>query len=504
MSAPPLSYLEKRWASGYRNGFGDQLIRTSRVQVNRPFQAQLDTDTFRSVSPYGRRMMMTLARWLYWNSSAVRSAVNDTAFFSASSFVPQFEGKDQAWGALAEDWMWEHDKICHTRGWPYNMATLRKNAIVGAILDGDHGVILCKTEAGYPRISSVPGHRIGNGTFGDTVLGGDMDGAKIVDGVIVDDYLSPIGYRVLDASDVGFRDYAARDMMLVFSPFMSDMVRGLSIVGCAAFEWEDLRKARELEIAAQRLASSVGIVEHNEKGEADDTEALLGAPEFDDDGKLRTMTTETVDGVENRYYRAGSNSTLETLKFDRPSVNQRAFRDDVMRELLEGMGWSFDFGLNPTQAGGASMRIVIEKINRRIDEVRSVLVESMQRRIDGFRVSCAVQLKQLPFNPDWWRWSYQGSAKLTADAQYDSNVDIQQRKGGSKTLAKSAAQQGDYWRDIRKQKRIEAEDLLTTASELAKTYGTNIEFVVSLLEKPDTNPIQQSAEAQPANAAPQQ
>ena len=95
-----------------------------------------------------------------------------------------------------------------------------------------------------------------------------------------------------------------------------------------------------------------------------------------------------------------------------------------------------------------------------------------------------------PFNAEWFKWTYQGPAKLTADAKYNSDVDLQERRAGQKTLAKSSAERGDYWRDTRKQNETEADDLLERATRISVKHGVSIELAISLLEKTDNNPIQ--------------
>lgn len=522
--AAPLTFLEKKWAAGYGS---NKLIRAATQTPDRVNIEPLDRDIHRSISPMGRRVLMSIGRWLYWNVSAVRGTVNEMADLAVASYIPQFEGADQAWGTQVENWMHEHDKICDVRGWPFTMSTYRKNLVRGVIVDGDMATMLVKNRDGYPMIQVFPAHRIGS-KFGDAVVkGGVYDGAKIIDGCIMDDQGRVIAYRVMlsdsPIDSENYQDVPARDLFLSYLIETPDQVRGISTLGASCFDWQDVSEARRFELIAQKLGSSIGIIETNETGEADRSKKLLtrtAAANFDqtDSGTkthLSTTATETVDGVSVRYHRAGSGSKIEAFQNDRPTANQQAFRDDVIREALHGMGWSFDFSYNPTKIGGAPMRVVVDRINRKLECLREDVVMPAQRRIDGYRVACVMdnpartdkQVTLFPFNEDWFKWSYQGPAKLTADAKYQSSVDIEERKAGLKTLAKSAAERGDYWKDLRKQNQDEVTDLLERAKELSDKHGVSMEVCLTLLQDQSsystvTNSAAATSEAQADNAAP--
>lgn len=501
MATTPLTFLEKKWASSA--GVGRNVLLNASVQNDQRKRIErLDVDTHRSVTPYGRRTLLSLGRWLYWNSSAVRGTINEMADLAVASYIPQFEGSDQAWGSEVEAWLYEHDKICDVRGWPFNMATYRRNLIRGVLIDGDMATMLTETAEGYPMIQVFPSHRIGS-SFGEGIVqGGQYDGARITDGVITDGQGRPIAYRVYNEGEViigsgTFTDVPARDMFLSYLVETPDQIRGISILGASCFDWQDLAESRRFEIIAQKLGSSIGLIETNETGEADKTKKLLSRSSTNFETQtggtppaLSTTATETVDGVSIRYHRANSGAKIEAFQNDRPTSNQQAFRDDVIREALHGLGWSFDYSYNPTKIGGASMRVVVDRINRKLECLRNDVVCPAQTRIDGYRIAKVMdnparpdkRLTLFPFNKDWYRWSYQGPAKVTADAKYQSSVDIEERKAGLKTLAKSAAERGDYWKDLRAQNQSEVEDLLQRADELAKKFNVSKELAITLLQ----------------------
>jgi hypothetical protein len=89
------------------------------------------------------------------------------------------------------------------------------------------------------------------------------------------------------------------------------------------------------------------------------------------DGTMMQPYTETIDGVRNQFFRAGTGSKIEEIKSDRPSVNSQNFKKQVMREALQGIGWNYDFTLDATahsvalRAGSALRRSTSRSVSFR-------------------------------------------------------------------------------------------------------------------------------------------
>jgi capsid protein len=445
---------------------------------------------------------VTIGRWLYHNSPELRGAVREMADLAASSYIPQFYGSDKVWGNKAEEWLYEHDKICDVRGWPYNMATYRRNLVLAVLRDCDLGTLLTETPEGYPLIQPLGAHRIGSGSGSERVAGGEFDGANIYDGVITDDYGRTIGYRICDpATGAPDRDISANDMFLSFLPEYVDQGRGISELAAAFFDFQDTRESRTFNLLAGKIAASIALVEKNETGEADSAKAIVSGGEYDaDDNTKSTIHQETVDGGMIRYFKAGTGSSIESFSYDRPGANSQEFEDRVIRAAFAGMGWSYDFSLNPTKAGGAQMRIVIDKINRRLKSIQDLVLLPAMRRIDGWRISKAIKLGLLAPSKEWYMWDYQGPSRLTADAKYESDVDLQELGAGVGTLASAAARRGTYWEDVRGQQDKEVTDLLTRATIQAKKFGISLEQAITLYRQVGNYSTITNSTPEPADA----
>lgn len=453
----------------------NSLFQTATQTSDRKRINLLDMDVHRTVTSLGRRTMMTLGHNVYANFHPIRAAINEKAEYASSSFLPQYFGANKDWGIVAETWMEQHDKIIDVAGPPYNMRLYRLLLLISLMREGDMLTVLVKTPGGYPLLQCIPGHRVGSNPDILFVRGGPYDGARIIDGVIIDDYCRALAYRVNTSENpfdyTHFIEIPARDAFLSFIPLYRNQLRGFSPLGMIAFSAQDIGETDLFERISQKLAASISLIEKNELGEA------MGAS--NSDGQMVKATASdpmpeelvTDSGAIIRYLRADPNHSLEALKYDRPSANQRNFRHDMLRDAFAGIDWSIDFSLDPTKVGGAPLRVVIDKMNRAIAAMQDLALRPALERIDPWRVSVATQLEILAEDPDWFKWAHQGPAQLTADAKYNSDVDVQETRNALKTRRKALAQRGDYIDDVDAETERDADNKWARAIRIAKKHA---------------------------------
>jgi capsid protein len=427
---------------------------------------QLDQDMHRNVSAMGRKQLLTLGRWLFWNFPAVSGAILEQAMLATENFKPQYYGESKRWGDKAEEYLLNWEKTADIAGWPYDMDYYRNNLVIHELRDGDVGTIMTRGEGGVPRIQVIAGHRIYNPTGEPFVRGGPFDGSRICDGVIIDDYRAPIAYRVVDEDGESFTDIPASNMFLSFTPKACDQVRGISALATAVFDWQDIKESRHYELIAQKAASAVALIEENEAGEADPADGIIKtAATFDSSGNKTALDTQEVAGGLYRYFKAGTNAKLQAFSYDRPGTSVQQYQETIIRDAFQGMEWSYFFSHDPSKIGGASMRVVVEKINRVIRK-RQKMVSQAMARLHGWVISVAVLRGELPFNKDWWKWEYQLPPEITADKKYDSDVDLQEYEAKFTTLRDICARRGKYWEEVQDQYLLEQKRLQEKAEEM--------------------------------------
>jgi capsid protein len=431
---------------------------------------------------------MTLGRWAYCNFPDVRGALRQQAEYSSAVFVPQFWGADKEWGKVAEMKMHVNDAICDVAGQPYNHRLYRRNLIIAVKRDGDALTVMVK-RGKEARLQLIPGHRVGSRYEETVVRGGRYDGARIIDGVIMDDAGAAIAYRVLTGSNpfdyTRYIDIPAHSAFLSFDPDFIGQVRGFSSLGASMFNWQDIAEARRLELLAQKINAGIAIIETNASGTAIDSarHALSTGTTAGTATGLNTEAME-VDGVQIRYLKAKSGASLSAHESNRPSANSQAFEAKIVRSNFYGMDWSVDFSLDPTNISPAPLRVVVEQINRSIAGNQDIILAPVCTRYNAFRLGTWMENEELPFNVDWWKFAHQSGARLTADAKYDSEIDQAEVASGMSTDKKACGKRGDYYEENYEQREREVNLKAEAAKRLAKSAGITFQEAYSLLWMP--------------------
>ena len=446
-----------------------------------------DKDAPQLVGRESRRALMSFGRELYQNASIVRGALNEMASLATSSFIPQFDGDDVTWGDTAEDWLYEHDRVCDVRGHPYNMDSINRLLVLSVLRDGDCFVLLTEAENGWPMFQIVPAHRVGaRGNEGQYLNGGPFAGYAFNDGCVINPYGRVVAYKVLGESEESDRIIDSASLVPAFQPSFADQIRGFSALACAVIDFQDVHESRRLELVSQKLLAALTLVESNETGMADSaSEVFTGITTSTTPAEV--VHTQEHYGGEVRVFRAGTGSKIEAVTGDRPTYNQQQFAESILRQAVHGLGWSYDYSVDPTKVGGALGRVVVDKINRRLNEIRQKILAPVRRRMDGYRIAKAINLGLIPPSDEWMKWTYQGPGDITADRKHSSDVDRQEYQMGFATLSEIQSRRGAWWQDTVRQKAREARFI----TEEAERNGVPVDMIQMLT--PNGNP----ASAQP-------
>lgn len=441
--AAPITALERRLQSRISN---NSLIRAATQTTQRKQVASLTYDTHRNVSAIGRRTLCSIGRWLYWNFDAVRAVVDEMARLAVSSYLPQYYGSDKEWGRMAEDFLWEQDKFVDVRGFPHNMASIRRAIVRETLIDGDLGILLADVQ-GEPRIQTWRSHRI---DLSSTKGTGQYEESPLVDGVVTNDYGRPIAYALTNEKGT-FQQYVlARDFILAYDPKHCDQVRGISELGVSAFNFQDVEESRRFQLLAQKIGATYAFKVFNEDGSPDATANILSAPASDpnSDNSITAVPQELHQEGRMIYFRSNSGDNIEPVYDDRPGANWQEFQEKMVRGALAGLGWSYDFTIDPTRIGGAPLRVVVDKLERKLVEIREHILNPVLRRIDGWRIAKAINNGRLPANAEWYAWEYQGPAQITADKKYEAQVSEIELTRNLSSLQRQTGRRGEYWEDV--------------------------------------------------------
>lgn len=465
----PFRVIDRRSTSGYAAS-SNTLYSGATQTGDRTAVATLDRDQHRSITSLGRRNIMTLGRHLFANYPAVTGSLLEQAILPTEHWSPQFWGDDKDWGLQAEDWLFEWSKICDIAGWPYDYDTYVMGLILAELRDGDSATLLTENTDGYPMIQVIPSHRIRCNNYARVVENGRYSGRRIIDGVIVNDQRRPIAYRIWDEAFSEYEDISASNMFLSFLPVWQDQVRGLSTLASSVYDWMDLKDSRGFELLAQKASAALALIEENESGGIDTAKSVIKSAATFSDAEKQTLTEEKLSGGTVRYFRSNTGAKIAAHSYNRPGDSTQRYQADVIRDAMSSLGWSYWFTVDPTKPSGASMRIIVDKINRFI-RWRQKMLRKACARIHGYAVAKAIKLGLLPFSEEWWKWEYQPSQEITADRKYDSDVDVQEYSNAFTTLKSACAKRGEYWEEVQDQWLREKFRKMARAKEIASEFG---------------------------------
>jgi hypothetical protein len=226
-----------------------------------------------------------------------------------------------------------------------------------------------------------------------------------------------------------------------------EQTRATTALAQSVYDALDFTDSREFELLAQKACAANALIEENATGEMDSTAAILNlAGTSNTDGSAATLTSQKLEGGLYRYFRANSGQGLKAFHYDRPGSNVMAYQDAIIRDAFVGLEWNYLFTVDPAKIGGASMRVVVEQINRTVKNLRAMLAKSA-RRADRFAVACAIDNGELAFDREWFRWDYMPARMVTADAKYDSDVAVQEINSRLSTHEAESGKRGRYWQD---------------------------------------------------------
>jgi hypothetical protein len=500
---------------GTTYGYNNTLIEAATPSTDREQTTLVDYDIHRTISVQGRRLLLSMARTVFWRFPALHGSVLEQANLAVSTYTPRFGGKNKDWGDRGTTWLHDWHQVFDLAGWPYDDETYRELLIISCIIDGEMGTLLTEDGSGNPRIQIIPSHRIGsryqtggsarvryagNQMFIDDVLVDDSLPfqfstpvewvAPITDGVIVDGQARALAYRVYDDPAVSsqYRDFSARDMFLSFIPMFPGQLRGISLLASSVFPWEDVHEWRKFEMLAHKVFSGQTIVEENETGDIDASKQLVAGPQFtpaavDADGKaipqqLVAPAMVKIEGGAYRIFKSKTGSKLTPFETNRTSPNTTAFMEMTVRDAFRGTEWDAFFSLDPKSVGGAPMRVIVDKINRTLKKRRRLPHKAM-RRIDVYGLAKgALRTGELPMDPDWFRWHYQGPQDITADRRYESQTDLEEYEAGWMNLEDIEKKRNGDWQGKRAQRTVEVRDKFKRAKEIADEFGVSIQEVM--------------------------
>ena len=447
----------------------------------------LGTNT-NQLSDYDWKELLGFSRQLFAQMPNVGAAVVQKNIYAVGdAWRPHYKGEDAKWGQEAEEWLiQEWYPNASLRGGVFDFGTELFLSGISYDVDGDDLMILTDDgDTGIPKLQFVSSAEIGSRK--SEVKGGEYDGAKMCNGILVDRNKTLIGVNVLGEKPDDDMIISARDGQFLYEPEFRCFHRGVPRMAKAileAFDWQDVNQLIKRQI---KLNSSQGLIKKTVTGEpspdsdlvvprneSTDPTAAFAAPE--------SIKVEKILGGEITYLQAGTDEEIKAFEHSTPHANVVNFQDSQERLCMNALLWFFEL-LNPKDLRGACVRLIQDQARHSIWNRQKTLKKRARRAVQ-YAVAKAMELGLISKNRnggDFLKWTFNMPAQITVDAGYDEDADRQNLAWGTTTMSAVTEKKGKFWKDTRRQLVEENINLIECTKQLVTASGGELAFGEALL-----------------------
>jgi lambda family phage portal protein len=374
--------------------------------------------------------LLKLARHMYRNVGLIKGAVDSIATYSIGPGLrPQYRGADQDFGRQCEEY-WRDvvvpsPEVTGRMTWTDMLLALSRSIDV----DGDVFVIM--TEKG--KLQIVEGHR---------VCEGDDYGTS--DGVFLGKLGEPTGYLVQTGEL--YRKLGADTVIHLMELERPDQIRGGSSLARALNHVRDLKMLGEFEKDALKLQGSIAAVITTDQGdELAGQGGFFGTVQAQDTGEPTIAREEITSSA--TIPRLSPGEKIEMIGPNRPHAGFEPFAKFLIRDVAMGLGLPVEFVYDPASVGGAGMRFIVAKAQRRFEQRQRLLIDRFCTRAWRYFIGGAIANGDLPAVEDYAKVTWQTPKSLTVDAGREAQQAREDYKAGLSSLQGYFGELGQDWEE---------------------------------------------------------
>ena len=396
--------------------------------------------------------LLKLARHMYRNVGLIKGAVDSIATYSVGPGLrPQYRGKNAEFGTLCEEYWRDvvtpNPEVTGRMTWADLLMALSRS------IDVDGDVFIIMTENG--KLQVVEGHRVC-----------EADQYGTADGVFLGKLGEPTAYLIQTGDD--YRKIQAEAIMHLMEIERPDQIRGGSSLARALNHVRDLKMLGEFEKDALKLQGSIAAVITTAEGDAlANTGGFFGNIQPLDTGESSIAREEITSSA--TIPRLGPGEKIEMVSPTRPNSSFEPFAKFLIRDVAMGLGLPVEFVYDPASVGGAGMRFVVAKAQRRFEQRQRLLIDRFCNRAWRYFIGTAIANGDLPADEDYAKVTWQTPKSLTVDAGREAQQERENYKAGLSSLQSYFGELGLDWeeqtRQIAKEKEFIA-SLGTVAPEV--------------------------------------
>jgi capsid protein len=425
-------------------------------------------DAKRDLTPGIRNELVRRSRYLQKNSGFVRELVGNMAIYSTGDGIkPQAQSSSQEWNRQAEEYFARWAARCEvTRR--FSFEECQSLVCRGIDVDGEYFIHKTRDRDNRPMLQLIETHRVG-----------DASGSReTVDGIGMDEVGAPAFYRAI-LDDGSFRDLPAESILHVFEPESSSAVRHAATIQHSINHILDEMELLALEKHAVKDNADVARILKTDRGEIDDESGdfSVGHAQTSMEGSDPVTLQRIIGG---KLVALKPNESLDSFQSNRPSPTFTGFLDFVRRDSALGV-LPYEFAADSSKIGGAGVRLVVAKADRRFSFRQLILIQRFIRPVWAYVIGDAIATGALPAQVDWHKVRFQRPKRVTVDAGREAEQNRADVETGLKTLSESYAELG---LDFEEQAETRAQD-----ARLLLDLAAKYRIPLDLLYRPSSGSV---------------
>jgi len=412
------------------------------------------TDTKHDLTPGIRSELVRRSRYLYRNSGFVRELVGSMAIYSTGDGIrPQAQTTDPVWNRSAEEYFRNWSARCEITG-RFSFEECQSLVCRAMDIDGEYFILKTRSRSGEPRLQLIESHRIGDST------------SDTVDGIAVDEWGAPLFYRVIE--DAASRDVPAFFMLHVFDPESASSIRNAPSIQHSINHILDEMELLALEKHAVKDNADVARILKTQRGELDDSGDFSIGTDTQPNESSDPVSLQNIIG--GKLIALKPDESLDSFQSNRPSPTFTGFLEHLRRDSALGV-IPFEFAADSSKIGGAGVRLVVAKADRRFSHRQLILIQRLIKPVWAYVIGDAIARKLLGPIPNWHRISCVCPRRITVDAGREAQQNRADVELGLKTISDHFEELGaDYGEEIERRAR-DAKMILETAQRYGIPVG---------------------------------
>lgn len=405
-------------------------------------------DQRKEVTSATRLAMVAKSRWAVRNSPIYKQCVDEAVLVSVGDgLVVQSNARDPLVAVAHQNYFRDWSIRCDLTN-RYNLGQIQAMWMSGAIIDGDSfGILTNDPKTGIPKVQLLESHRVGSPT--------DKFDTSNVDGAYLGTYGEITGWNVYTDGDKKDRYVPSQSMLQVMEFERPSAVRGYPVLQSSLNSVQDQLEVFELEKRALRTSSDHTLILQKRGGVLQDDPASKFSGDYNSCDKIASQ-------MGGKLLVVDTDEDLKELVSNRPSPAWMGMMAAIERDIVRLL--PYEYQVDPSKIGGASVRLVASKVSRWAAKWQSILIDNLDRVYD-YVIADAIAKGKLPDDPDFNRKSWITPRDITVDAGREAAQDRADLQMGLTTAQAILGKKGMTYDEVLEQRAVEMEKLVQKAKE---------------------------------------